>query len=124
MSMETPKFNTEPEKGGEMGKRLRKLGLSLSLLLGGGFVAEKIAGRNSAEKAETGGTPENFAVKIESADTVKSNGNMSPESVPGFIKDESSERSEVQLQNNEGVNEKFKVHKSGPDTFRSDEYKH
>ena len=85
-------------------------------------MAEKIAGRNSAEKAETGGTPENFAVKIESADTVKSNGNMSPESVPGFVPDKVVEK---KLENHKMSDpEKWKVHKSGPDTFRSDEYNH
>lgn len=118
MSKESfPKSNTEPEKSGEMGKKLRKLGLSLSLLFGAGLAADKIAGRNSAEKVGADKAVASSVVKS-GPDTYKSEGNMSPESVPGFVPDKIVEK---KLENQKMSDpEKWKVHKSGPDTYKSE----
>lgn len=104
-----------------MAKKLRKIGLSLSLLFAGGLAAEKLANKSQVEKSGADKAVAGSVVKS-GPDTYKSEGNMSPESVPGFAGNKIIENKPENQKMSDS--EKWKVHNSGPDTLRSDEYKH
>ncbi len=140
-----PQPNQEPENNGKFSKKVRKLGLSMALLFGAGSMADKVAGKNSAEKIGSNKPAAEFKIEnskkryevignevVKSgADTYKSEGNM------GMERDLSDEmelepivvtapryRPEIEDKKNSGDKESFKVQKSGADTLKSDQYEH